>query len=113
MAIFEDLHDRGFWLTAGMKFGGDFLAYQVRCRSPCTRYTSYARQPLRTICSNKHKTTMLGISLPVQVADLFVIMCQGDPSTHHAKYVVIASPAEAPLSVSLPSILRCVISTMA
>jgi hypothetical protein len=27
MAVFADLHSRGYFLTSGSKFGGDFLAY--------------------------------------------------------------------------------------
>ncbi|CAD5116325.1 DgyrCDS5228 [Dimorphilus gyrociliatus] len=44
--VFEDLHDRGYFLTNGSKFGGDFLVYPG---DPCRYHSHYV-----VICLENH-----------------------------------------------------------
>uniref|UniRef100_A0A915L9V6 tRNA-splicing endonuclease subunit Sen34 n=1 Tax=Romanomermis culicivorax TaxID=13658 RepID=A0A915L9V6_ROMCU len=51
-AVFKDLHDRGYFLTGGFKFGGDFLAYPG---DPFVYHASY----IVLIVENKDKILTL------------------------------------------------------
>jgi hypothetical protein len=112
--IFERIWERGFWLTAGLLFGGDFLAYPVRSRpgrSPRQRHAAGARGRL----------SRATLRTPVRAARLTVATCnasrvtprvfrasrvtpscnashrQGDPRTHHAALVVSVVPHRRPI----------------
>jgi tRNA splicing endonuclease len=112
--IFERIWERGFWLTAGLLFGGDFLAYPVRSRpgrSPRQRHAA-------GVCGRPSRATL---RTPVRAARLTVATCnasrvtprvfrasrvtpscnashrQGDPRTHHAALVVSVVPHRRPI----------------
>lgn len=38
--VFEDLHDRGYFISSGLKFGGDYLVYPGLLKQPTTKQTT-------------------------------------------------------------------------
>jgi hypothetical protein len=64
--IFEDLHDKGFWLTGALKYGGDFLAYNGDPRHHHAEYIvviAARDEPIQV--PFQHKTTECTPCIPV------------------------------------------------
>lgn len=73
--VFKDLWSKGYYLTCGMKFGGDFLVYK-----------GYI-----------HNTLIID---HLQLLSYFNFFSLGDPSAHHATFIVNCRDLDEQIMVS-------------